>query len=264
MRANRRVRGRTFDHAVFVAVVVGGSGAVGACSSVHTGDGPSASGANSASSSGAGGMPLATGGGGSSGSPSLVAGSAGTSLLAAGSAGTSPATAGSAGASSAAAGSGGSISNDPACPPSLTEAFPASDPPTCAKEGLSCALPVTCTSGVEVLTAICQGGAWKQGAVGCDKPYDFCPGVTGLNGARGVSVYCQGGKWSIETHLVGKADGPGSCPAVRPSVGGPCIIGGTGGTDREHCGYPCGGESVGWTVLSCVAPGVWTSDGVCK
>ncbi len=257
-----RVRGRTFDHSVFVAVVVSG-GAVCACSSAHTGDGFAASGANSAISSGAGGMPPATGGAGSSGSPSLTAGSASTSALAAGSAGASPVTAGAAGTSPVAGGSGGSISNDPACPPSLTDAFPASDSPTCTKEGLTCALPVTCTSGVEVLTAICQGGTWKQGAVGCDKPYDFCPGVTGLNGARGVSVYCQGGTWGIETYLVGKADGPGPCPAVRPSVGGPCVIGGTGGTDREHCGYPCAGESVGWTVLSCVAPGAWTSDSVC-
>jgi hypothetical protein len=256
-----RVRRGAFDYTVFVAVVAGGGSIVGACSD---GQNPRSSlprDSNAGGSSGTGGTVAAAGGSTSSGSPGLTAGAPGM----AGAAGMVGLTSGAAGAASM-AGAAGTIKNDPACPSSLADAFVATThlEAECSQEGLACDLPITCASGTVVLTLTCQGGVWKQKAVGCDKPYDFCPGLTGSNGGRGPSVYCNGGIRVIENGLLGKADGPGPCPAKPPAKDSHCIIGGTGGTDREHCGYPCGGESANWTVLSCVAPGVWTSDGACK
>jgi len=254
-----RVRGRTWDHSVFVAVVVGGGSVVGACSGSSTSGAPS--GANP--SGGAGGVAVAAGGKASAGAPAIAAGSAGTSSTSAGtsstSAGTSSTRAGAGGFASATAGAPGSINNDPACPASLDDAIVYNVQPECSKEGLSCSLQASCTSGPQAVTVTCQRGLWLPGAVRCDKPYDFC---AGSNGFFGPSAYCVDGKWNVERG--GKADGQGPCPA-RPSAGGPCAIGGgTGGGDRKHCGYPCGAESAKWTVLTCVAPGTWSSDGACN
>jgi hypothetical protein len=84
------------------------------------------------------------------------------------------------------------------------------------------------------------------------------------------SVYCEDGTWQVETWLINLADGPAGCPADSPD-GEECRArGGTGGADREACGYPCGGESPEWTVITCVpdpdesvAEGAWTADGAC-
>jgi hypothetical protein len=120
-----------------------------------------------------------------------------------------------------------------------------------------------CTSGTHVLSLTCEDEQWV-GPQGCDAPFDFCPAT----GSDGPSVSCEDGQWSIEGWLRHLADGLGPCPEDPPADATVCIKGGTGGIDRDHCGYPCIENSERWTVISCVAAQEeghfeWLSDGAC-
>jgi hypothetical protein len=239
---------RSFRRSFAFSVVAGTSSVAGACS-----DTPSSG-------------PVQTGGSSSGGAAGALA-AAGGSMPSTG--GGSSAGAGSSGAPVAMAGAAGSSGTKPGCPASLAEAFPWPETrePTCTQAGSSCDVPIDCSSGRNMLTLTCKDGAWESGAVGCDHPYDFCPETRGANGGWGPSVYCEDGNWQIEAYLRNLSDSTGPCPAESPEAEACYIGGGTGGGDRQHCGYPCSGESPTWTVLSCVgtvASAVWSSDGACN
>jgi hypothetical protein len=284
------MRGR-FGQALVVGAVASGSGAGFACSDGENENGTapsvtagmSGTGGTSVASGGrapaAGGRSAAGAGGGSSGQPTAGPGGASAGAGEGGEAATSGGAVATGGGGTSTSGSGGSPvtggavgsgGRDPACPENLGEAFNAgAGVPQCNDAGLVCDVAVDCASGTQVLTLTCEGEKWA-GPIGCDKPYDFCPAMTGGTGPKSPSAYCEDGNWLIETYLFTIDHAHGPCPAEPPIDGMECeLIGGTGtGGDRQHCGFPCGGESSAWTVLTCDAPvegglGVWTSDGAC-
>lgn len=165
---------------------------------------------------------------------------------------------------------GGPEVNGADCPKTLGEAFIARPPGECTELGSACDVPVTCYSGTQILTLTCDEGRWR-GPVGCEHPYDYCPEVFGQPpGPTSPGVYCVDGEWRIETWAVGLADGLRGCPDGPLEDGTACLlIGGTGGADRERCGYPCDGDPATWTVFTCTASAdgqswAWHSDGACE
>lgn len=236
----------------------------------------SASEVNTASNGGAGGSgetASSLGGGGSSETASsLVGGGSGmNSVPLGGNAGTDADDSGVAGARDAApeapAASEVGPGGNPLCPASLEDAFPYLSPRACPEPGLQCDVPVVCNSGAVVVTLTCVDGEW-DGASNCDKPFDYCPETHASADAIGPGLYCLDGNWRVEDYLRGLADGLAGCPEEPPLDGEECRVGGTGGVDREHCGYACPGDPSKWTLLSCVDPlnylsPTWISDGAC-
>lgn len=172
-------------------------------------------------------------------------------------------------------GMGGSPDGSPGCPQLLGEAFPTSGAPAeCSEPGSTCDVPFECTSGTRTLTVSCEDGEWQKGPAGCEDPYDFCPRLSGAIGPSSPSAYCVEGEWSVETYLFAVSHGPADCPAEPPAEDSRCTVGGTGGPDRQHCGYPCADDSSKWTVFTCglasdegpgeQTEGVWVSDGACN
>lgn len=161
------------------------------------------------------------------------------------------------------------------CPASLTVPFSNAADAPCESEGLRCEHTLTCSSGTQVLAVTCDEGQWV-GPSGCERPYDYCPAPAGAAGKE-PDVYCEDGKWRVETVFLNTSGSRGACPPVAPVEGSDCfVVGGTGGgPDREPCGYPCAGNPSGWTVFHCDNPndngvatedlqGTWVSDGACK
>jgi hypothetical protein len=158
-------------------------------------------------------------------------------------------------------------SANPLCPASLEEAYPYLSPAACPESGLKCAVPVVCNSGTVAFTLTCVDGEW-DGASDCDKPFDYCPETHPGGDDISPGLYCLDGKWRVEDYLRGLADGLAGCPAEPPLDGDECRVGGTGGVDRDNCGYACPDDPSKWTVIGCVDPlnylsPTWVSDGAC-
>lgn len=243
-------------------------------SEVNTTSNGGAGGANEATSSlgggGSGESAPSPGGGGSSEAASSLGGGGSTmnNVPLGGNAGTELNDSGAAGLREGAqATSDAGPSGSPLCPASLEEAYPYLSPAVCPEPGLQCDVPVVCNSGTQMLTLTCVDAEW-DGASDCDKPFDYCPETYPGGEAITPGLYCLDGQWRVEDYLRGLADGLSGCPAEPPLDGDECRRGGTGGVDRDNCGYACPDDPSKWTLIGCVDPlntssPTWSSDGAC-
>jgi len=241
-------RRRRVRRSLAITVIAGSSSMLGACSGQSVSAPSQTSGTHAGDASGSGGLPD-NGGGSSVGGSSVGGGGAG-------------------GTSTAMAGASGSGGNKPGCP-TFAELFPLPDPsPLCTEQGLTCEIPIACSSGEQLLTVTCRNRQWERGAVGCNKPFDFCSGMTGENGGNGTGLYCNNGKWVV-MGARGQSPPLKPCPAQQPAEALPCSQSATDYSVYDRCGYPCTSDPTKWTVFACINPPTylgprgWFSDGAC-
>ena len=210
-----------------------------------------------------------TNAGGAAGAPVAVGSNASGSggLPGDGGGGSSVGGAGAGGAATAMAGAAGSSANKPGCPASVAEVFPVSGAtPMCKEEDLTCELPIACSSGAQLLSVTCKYRRWEVGAVGCNKPYDFCLATAGDNGSNVPGVHCEREKWVVDAR---GSSQPKPCPAQPPAEALPCNQGSGDYFIYDHCGYPCPSDPTKWTVFACtnpptyLGPIAWFSDEAC-